>query len=109
MPIKYQVNITATAEADFEEIWTYIAEDSIDDANRFVLDLETHIKTLECFPERCSLIPENEILAVRLRHLIHGNYRTIIRISGEMVYILRIIHGSRLLDSSIFETRVLTS
>lgn len=103
MPARYQVRITKTAEDDFEEIWTYIAEDSVVGANGFVLQFEGHIKTLELFPERCPLIPENEILGTKYRHLIHGNYRAIVHISGRTVYILRIIHGSRLLDSSMFE------
>lgn len=103
MPTKYQVRITKTAEDDFEEIWTYIADDSIDAANGFVLQFERHINLLELFPERCPLIPENEILGTKYRHLVHGNYRTIVHISGKTVFVLRIIHGSRLLDSSMFE------
>ncbi|MDO8446694.1 MAG: type II toxin-antitoxin system RelE/ParE family toxin [Deltaproteobacteria bacterium] len=103
MPIKYRVRITKTAEDDFKEIWTFIADDSVEVANAFVLQFENHIKTLELFPERCPLIPENKILGTKYRHLMHGGYRAIIHISGKTVYILRIVHGSRLLDSSMFE------
>lgn len=103
MHAKYQVRITKTAESDFEEIWSYIAADSVEDASRFVFQFEDNIETLELFPERCPFIPENEILGTKYRHLVHGNYRAIIHISGKTVYLLRIIHGSRLLDSSMFE------
>ena len=34
---------------------------------------EAQIETLERFPERCPLIPENEILGTRYRHLLYGN------------------------------------
>lgn len=105
MPTKYQVDITRSAEKDVEEIWTYIAVDSPNEATKFILKLEEQVSTLERFPLRCPLIPENLILGTENRHLIFGNYRTIFRISGKAVYVLRIIHGSRLLDASMFDIR----
>lgn len=54
-------------------------------------------------PERCALIAENEILGTSYRHLLYGRYRTIFRIAGRTVVILRVIHGARLLDESLFE------
>ena len=47
MPAKYRVEITRTAESDVEEIWTHIAADSIEEATRFVDQLEKKIDTLE--------------------------------------------------------------
>ena len=104
MNIKYNVEITAAAEQDVEEIWIYIADDSPEKAHAFIIRLEEQIETLEQLPERCPLIPENEQLGTPYRHLLHGAYRTIFRITGKTVYILRIIHGTRLLDSSCFES-----
>lgn len=103
MPAKFRVRITRTAERDLEEAWTYIAQDSIEEAEKFVRRLEEQIATLESFPERCPLIPESEILGARYRHLLYGNYRTVFRIAGRTVHVLRIIHGARLLDTSMFE------
>ena len=80
-----------------------VAQDSIEEAEKFVRRLEEQIVTLESFPERCPLIPENEILGTRYRHLLYGNYRTVFRIAGRTVHVLRIIHGARLLDASMFE------
>ena len=104
MRVTYNVEITPAAERDVEEIWTYIAADSPENATTFLLRLEEQIDTLEQLPERCPLIPENEQLGAAYRHLLHGAYRTIFRINGKTVYILRIIHGTRLLDSSCFES-----
>lgn len=104
MPALFRVEITPTAERDVTEIWDYIAQDSPGNAESFIRHLTGQIETLETFPERCPLIAENRILGTSYRHLIYGHYRTIFRISGEMVIILRILHGSRLLDSSLFET-----
>lgn len=103
MRVKYNVEITPAAERDVEEIWIYIAGDSPENATAFILQLEEQIGTLEKLPERCPLIPENEQLGTAYRHLLYGAYRTIFRIAGKTVYILRIIHGTRLLDSSCFD------
>ena len=102
MPAKFIVEITPSAEADIAEIWDYIAQDSTTNAEAFVLALEDQIASLEKFPERCSRIPENEILGTSYRHLIHASYRTIFRIAGSRVVILRVIHGARLLNTALF-------
>ena len=85
------------------EIWGYIAQDNPDAATAFVLRLEEQISTLERFPERSPLVAENELLGTAYRHLLHGNYRTIFKIVGSRVIILRVLHGARLLDTGILE------
>lgn len=103
MPRKFKVDITETAEADLADIWEYIAQDKPDAATAFVLRLEEQISTLERFPERSPLVPENELLGTAYRHLLYGNYRTIFKIVGSRVIILRVLHGARLLDTGILE------
>lgn len=103
MPAKFKVEITPAAERDIEAVWDYIAQDSPDNASAFIIALEEQIEALEHFPLRCPFIPENAILGTSYRHLLHGNYRTIFRIAGKAVIILRVIHGARLLDESLFE------
>ena len=103
MPKKYRVDITAAAEADTAAIWDYIAQDNPDAATAFILRLEEQIETLERYPERCPLVPENDLLGTAYRHLLFGNYRTIFKIIGVRVIILRVIHGARLLDTGILE------
>jgi len=103
VPKKFSVDITATAEADVAGIWEHIASDKPDAATAFILRLEEQINTLETFPERCPLVPENELLGTAYRHLVFGNYRTIFRIVGARVIILRVIHGTRLLDIGLLE------
>lgn len=98
MTARYCVNITPTAEQDIEDIWSYIAEESPENATAFILALEEQIGTLQSLPERCPLIPENELLNRGYRHLIHGSYRTILRVDGRIVYLLRVVHGARLLE-----------
>jgi plasmid stabilization system protein ParE len=103
LPAKFRVRITRAAERDSEETWNFIADDSPEAADKFVRRLEEQIETLERFPESCPLIPENEMLGTRDHHLLYGNYRTVFRIARKTVYVIRVIHGARLLDSSVFE------
>jgi len=103
VPRKFRVDITEAAEADVANIWEYIAQDKPDAATAFVLRLEEQIGTLERFPERSPLAPENELLGTAYRHLLYGNYRTIFKIVGSRVIILRVLHGARLLDTGILE------
>ncbi len=103
MPRKFKVEITQTAEKDVAEIWEYIAQDKPDAATAFIMRLEEQIDTLERLPERCPLVPENELLGAAYRHLLYGNYRTIFKIAGSRVIILRVLHGARLLDTGILE------
>ena len=66
-------------------------------------EVERQIKTLDRSTKRCSAIPESKELEREYRHLIYGNYRTIFRITGPSVIILRVIHGSQLLDFEILK------
>jgi toxin ParE1/3/4 len=95
---KYQVNLTQHAQDDLEQIYYYIADDSINNAANFVIQLEEKVYSLEAFPERNPLIPENEFFGTNYRHLIYKKYRMVYRIVEKSVYILRIFHGSKLLD-----------
>ena len=103
MPKKYRVEITEAAEADIAEIWEYITQDKPDAATAIVLSLEEQIGTLERFPERCPLLPENELLGTAYRHLLYGNYRTIFKIVESRVIIMRVLHGAQLLDTEMLE------
>jgi toxin ParE1/3/4 len=100
---RYRVDITASAEADIADIWDCIARDNPDAATAFILRLEEQIATLERSPERCPLVRENDLLGTAYRHLLFGNYRTIFKIIGGRVIIMRVIHGARLLDTGILE------
>ena len=97
----YKINITKSAQNDIEEIWQYIALDNIKIATEFIDKIERAIFSLETFPERNPLIPEYEILKIDYRQLMYKNYRIIYRISENVVYILRILHGYRLFDSAM--------
>lgn len=91
------MNLTQLAQKDLEQIYYYIAADSIKKATNFVLELEEKIYSLDTFPERQPLIAENKLFGTDYRHLIYKKYRIIYRISEKAVFILRVIHGATLL------------
>jgi toxin ParE1/3/4 len=95
---KYKVNLAQHAQDDLEHIYYYIAADSPNNAANFVLQLEEKIYSLNTYPERHPLIPENEFFGTDYRHLIYKKYRVIYRILAGSVFILRIIHGAKILQ-----------
>lgn len=98
MKKKYNVEITESAERDFRDLWNYIASDSITNAVNFINELESRIYTLEIYPMRYEVIKESGLLKSEYRHLVYGDYRIIYRIEGRCVYIMRVIHGSCILE-----------
>lgn len=100
---KYRVEITQTAESDIKEIFQYIASDSNQSAIKLVIEIGRQIDSLEQFPLRCPIIPESRELGKEYRHIIYGDYRTIFRIEGARVIIMRVIHGARLLSLELFK------
>jgi len=103
MPRRYHVEITRRAERDILAVFEHIAEENEKTSMDWISEVERQIKTLERFPKRCSVIPESTELEREYRHLIYGNYRTIFRITGSSVIILRVIHGSQLLDLQVLK------
>jgi len=95
---KYEVNLTRHAQEDLEHIFDYIAADSINNASNFIVELEKSVYSLEHLPNRNPLIPENEYFGTDYRHLIYKKYRIIYRVLENSVFILRIIHGAKLLE-----------
>ena len=98
MTKKYEVNITKHAQEDLEQIFYYIAADSVENASKFIVELEEKVYSLEHLPKRNPLITENIFFGTDYRHLIHKKYRIIYRILKNSVFILRIIHGAKLLE-----------
>lgn len=103
MQKKYRVEITAVAESDIQEIFQYIVVDNKASAVKLVNEIERQINSLERYPSRYAVIPESQDLGRKYRHIIYGNYRTIYKIEGLKVIIMRVIHSARLLSLEIFE------
>jgi len=101
---KHRVELTAAARRDVEWIYDHISQDSPESARVWVDKLEDRILSLERFPFRCRVIPEAGDLGREYRHSIPGNYRILYRVSGTAVWVVRIVHGAQLLDTTLLET-----
>lgn len=100
---KYHVEITRIAESDIKDIFDYILKDKKLAATKWIKEIERQIDSLGNFPLRCPIIPEGQEMGRKYRHIIYGNYRSIFKIEGTRVIIMRVIHSARLLDLQIFE------
>ena len=100
MPKRYRVDITESAQRDLEQIRDYIAHDKPVAASKWLARIRKQIRSLKTMPLRHEIIPEAQAIGIEYRHMRFGVYRTIYRIAGNQVIILRVIHGARLLDPS---------
>ncbi|HEC37295.1 MAG TPA: type II toxin-antitoxin system RelE/ParE family toxin [bacterium] len=73
-----------------------MAQDSVEYALSFYEQVREKIRNLTQFPKMGRKVPELD--DPNIRELILRNYRLIYRILGEKVQIVRLFHGSRVLD-----------
>ena len=99
----YRVDLTRTAERDLAAIHAFTARNDPAAAADWLDTIERNIVSLGRWPRRCPVIPEASEFDVEYRHLVDGPYRTIFRIAGSRVIILRVIHGAQLLDLDILD------
>jgi len=89
--------LAESAYNDLEDIETYISQDSQLIARRFISSIFDKIDQLYQFPQ--SGKPVKEIGDMAIRELLLNKYRIIFKIIDERnIIVLRIVHGSRLLD-----------
>lgn len=94
---KYVVEITAAAEGDLREIHASIARDRPVAAEKLIAAIERQVTKLEENPLRGVVIEEARLLGLDYRHLLHGPYRTIYRVGRDRVWIVRVVHGARII------------
>ena len=78
------------------EIIDYIAQDSLEYALSFYEQVNEKIENLTQFPKMGRRVPELD--DPNIRELILSNYRLIYSILGKKTQIVRLLHGSRILD-----------
>ncbi len=97
----YEVAWSPVAIEDVEEIAKYIARDSEVYAARMVQRFFDAADYFADFPNIGRSVPEGDDPAYR--DWIVGSYRLIYRVEAERVVIIAVVHGGRLLRSSIGE------
>ncbi len=93
-----EVRWTPQAADDLDAIAEFIAEDSPHYASLFVMDVLAAVERVGRLPNAGRVVPE--IRDPSIRESVLGSYRIIYRVRGEVVEILTVYHGARLLDPS---------
>jgi len=83
------------AADDLEHIHDFISADSVNYADLFVADVLELIAKLSQFPRLGRIVPEVD--SPQIRELIKGNYRIVYSFEEDLVMILTIHHGARIL------------
>jgi toxin ParE1/3/4 len=96
------VQVSEEAHRDVQGIHDLIARDKRGAAAKWVREFHRLAKSLTQNPLQFEVMPEAENVDRPWRHLLFGNYRIVYRVDENRVTILRVIHGSRLLDRSFF-------
>lgn len=82
------------AYADLDEIWEYIAENSIDAADRVVADIHSTLTTLALSPQIGHRRPDLTLRPLRF-HPVHDDYLIVYAPDERPVWVVAIIHGRR--------------
>ncbi|HXQ08962.1 MAG TPA: type II toxin-antitoxin system RelE/ParE family toxin [Bradyrhizobium sp.] len=94
------VVLTAEAEADLDQITTYIAEQSIEIALNFVQELREKCESLADTPRGYPLVPRHEHLGIRRRAF--GNYLIFYRVGTSTIEVVHVLHGARDYERLLF-------
>ena len=91
-----EVRWTPQATEDLESIANYIAYDSPQYAHLFAIDVFAAVERLQDFPEIGRMLPETK--SPNIREIILGNFRIVYRIKRDIIELLTIHHGAKLMD-----------
>jgi len=87
-----RVRISRDARSDLDEIWLFIARDSVEAANRFIDDLTSRLPLLAASPQMGLA---REELGAGVRCHVFGRYVIYYREATPGIFVLRILHGAR--------------
>jgi plasmid stabilization system protein ParE len=95
-----RVIILPMAERDIGEAYEWLAEQNAEAVVRWYNRLMEVIFSLNTFPERCPLAPENKFLRTEIREIFHDRrqykYRILFTVSENEVHVLHVRRGARL-------------
>jgi toxin ParE1/3/4 len=94
-----RILVTPRASSDLTEIWGYIAEDSVANADLFIDKLH---KTIQVLANQPGAGRRRDELASGILSFPIGRYIVFYRSKGNTIEIVRVLHGSRDIQA-IFE------
>ena len=87
-----RLEVKAEAQSDLRDIAAYIARDNPSRAISFVDEL---IETMWKVAERPLSFPARDEWRSNLRAARHGSYYIVFQVVGDLVEIVRVLHGAR--------------
>jgi plasmid stabilization system protein ParE len=93
----HSIKWSPRAASHFEGICDYIAKDSKHYAALFAKKVLSIVKSIPQFPKSGRVVPEYN--DENMREKLYENYRIVYRIKEEVIEIVAICHGSRLLEN----------
>jgi addiction module RelE/StbE family toxin len=92
-----KVILTEQALEDLEEIENYVSKSSVKMGRLLVSKFFDKFELIASFPEMGRIVPEFK--NSYLREIFQSKYRIIYLVTDQNIEILRIIHGSKLIDT----------
>jgi toxin ParE1/3/4 len=87
-----QLQITALARQDLDEIWKYIAEDNVKAATNYLKEIRKVLRNLRSFPQMGGVFVQKSQV---IRCVLSGNHVIYYRIENDSIVVIRVIHGAR--------------
>jgi plasmid stabilization system protein ParE len=96
---RWNVIVELPAQMDIAAAHLWIVERDPEAADRWFESIYDTIGSLEMFPERAPLAPENKTLHREIREIFHGRrqykYRILFTVTESAVHVLHVRHGAR--------------
>jgi len=93
--MSYSVIIQPPAKKDIQGICLWLAKRSKEKVTAWHFEFARAIDSLENFPFRCSLAPEDVEFDYEIRQLVFQQYRILFTVKDESVRVLHVMHMSR--------------
>jgi plasmid stabilization system protein ParE len=101
---RYLVRWADAAARDLEEIASFVARESPENAQRLLAKLEAAAASLELHPRRGRIVPELMFFGLRRwRELVVRPYRLVYRIGTRSVIVLAVFDGRRDLEDVLLD------
>ena len=97
-----RVVISPSASEDIIEIWAYIAQDSVDAADRFLARIRSQIDLTATQPRRGE---RDQRVGGRRRFLV-GPYLVYYQTTDEVLHVLRVYHSARRIEDITFPEEI---
>lgn len=93
--MSHKVRLSDEALRQITAIGDYIAQDSPDNARRWIIRLRAAVDTLRTFPERHAVLYTAAEAGREVRQTFYGVYRILYEIQGDTVFVLTVRHSAR--------------